>query len=252
MGKMHELLAVETAIAGNYNRDIDETLHVLGKAENFRKTSEVKKHFDADKSVLDDQKNTENVTTVPDRLAWHSGFLAKYLDVQVQKDRTNQQAKADITLDDGTVLLKDVPATTLLMLETKLGVDLRKVIAAIPTLDAGTPWVFDSSQSMWKTGPVKTFVTQKQVTPVVLYAATDKHPAQVKEVTSDVPIAAIERTIYSGMVTSGQKAELLGKLDELVAAVKKARQRANATDVVSYPKFGETLMKHLFGELKLG
>lgn len=31
MGKMHELLAVESSVTGNYNRDIGETKHVLGK-----------------------------------------------------------------------------------------------------------------------------------------------------------------------------------------------------------------------------
>lgn len=252
MGKMHELLAVETAIAGNYNRDIDETVHVLGKAENFRKTIEARTHFDASQSHLDETKATENVTTVPDRIGWHTNFLAKYLDVQVQKDLTNQQAKADIVMDDGTVILNAVPSTTLLMLETKLGIELRKVLQAMPTLDAGTPWAFDGAQGMWVTNPPKSFVTKKQVTPVVLYEATDKHPAQVKEITTDVAIAKIEKTIYSGMITSGQKADMLLKLDALVAAIKKARQRANNTDVVSYAKFGETLTKYLLNGLKLG
>lgn len=52
MGKMHELLAVEGSISGNYNRDTHETLHVLGQAKNFTKELKVKEHFDADRRLV--------------------------------------------------------------------------------------------------------------------------------------------------------------------------------------------------------
>lgn len=216
------------------------------------KETAVKRHFDAENERLDKTEQTEMATTVPARINWFMGHMSKFLDVQVQKDLTNQKSKADIILDDGTIIAKDVPATTLLMLETKLGNDLRGIFEAVPTLDAGTVWNFDASQGLWATGPTKTFVTKKTMKAVTLAPATDKHPAQVKEVVEDVPIASIEKTIYSGMLTSGQKAALLTKLDTLVAAVKKARQRANATEVVTMKDFGETLTKFFTNELKLG
>jgi hypothetical protein len=252
MGKMHELLAVESGVAGNYARDLQETVHVFGTAKNFMKEMAEKRHFDAENTKLDTTEKNEMKTTVPERFQWFSEQVVKYLDVQVQKDKTNQKAVADIILENGKVLYKDVPATTLLGLESKLGTDLRKAIIAAPTLDAGVVWNFDSAQSLYMNTPPKTFITKKVTTAAVLYPATDKHPAQVEKVVTDVPIAEINRVVYSGMITTAQKAELLSKLDELVAAVKKARQRANTTEVVSAPKFGETIMGFIFDGLKLG
>lgn len=252
MGKMHELLAVEASISGNLGRDRAETLHVLGKSENFRREVVTKTYFNAEDANLNAMTETALVTTVPDRIKWHMGFLSKYLDVQVQKDKTNQSAMADIVLEDGTVLLKDVPATTLLMLETKLGVDLRKIFETIPTLEAATKWEFNVGEGLFVTGPVSSIHTKKIMKPVILAPATEKHPAQVKESTEDVAIAKSERMIYSGMITSAMKAELLLKLDALVAAIKKARQRANQAEVVGINRFGETLTRWLISDLKLG
>jgi hypothetical protein len=251
MGKMHELLAVEKAIVGNLNRDSEESIHVLKKSSNFLKEAKSKRHFAEDDKKLDEDSQTDIVTTVPDRITWHMGHLDKFLDIQVQKDTTNQKAVADVIID-GQVILTQVPATTLLMMETKLGVDLRKVFEAIPTLDANQPWEFDSMQRLWKAEPPVTFVTKKTMKAVVLAPATDKHPAQVKEVSEDVPVAKITRTVYSGMITSAQKAELLGRLDTLVNAIKTARQRANAVEVASVKDFGEKLTGYLINELKLG
>jgi hypothetical protein len=251
MGKMHELLAVESSIAGNYGRDHSETLHVMSQAVKFRGEISEKRHFAEENKHLNVREETKAATTVPDRLQWHSGFLSKFLDVQIQKDKTNQVAKADIEID-GKVLYKDVPSTTLLMLETKLGGEFRKVLDAVPTLDSGSKWEFDDAQSLWMTNPPKTFVTKKVTVPVVLYPATDKHPAQVKEAAEDRPVAETIRTVYSGMITSAQKAVLLERLDILVAAIKRARQRANATEVVPAPKFGEVLTDFILKDLKLG
>lgn len=74
--------------------------------------------------------------------------------------------------------------------------------------------------------------TEKQVKFVTLAPATDKHPAQVKDWTEDVPVAKVETVAYSGMWTVQQKADALDRLDVLLQAVKKARQRANTAEVV--------------------
>jgi hypothetical protein len=244
MGKMHELLAVESMLSANYQRDTQETLRVLDKADNFIRSVASKRHFDEDMKRLDVTETKEMTTTVADRLKWYSGAVRKFLDSQVQKDKTNQIAKADLTVGS-TLLAKDVPATTLLMLESKLQ-DLRKVFEAIPTLPAGKVWDRDEAQNLWRTkDPEVSFSTKKTMKPVILHPATKEHPAQVEKVTEDVPIAKTERVVYSGMLTSAQKADLLSRLDTLLAATKSARQRANATDVVKQ-EIGNDIFSFLY------
>ena len=65
-----------------------------------------------------------------------------------------------------------------------------------------------------------------------MYDATKEHPAQVESITTDVAIGKITVNNWSGMLSPAQKSILLGKIDTLIRAVKKARQRANTTEVV--------------------
>ena len=249
MAKMHELLAVESSVTANFQRDLEETLKVFARPDAFRREVVSKNFFAEEDSRMNTVATSEITTTVNDRLNWFSGAADKYLDVVIQKDKTNQKAVASIVLDDGTVLAADVPATTLLALETKLQ-DFRRVFSAIPTLPSGVVWVFDSGENLWKTKePSVTFQTKKTSKPVVLYEATKEHPAQVKEVFEDVPVAKIEKNMFNGMITSAEKSDLIGRLDVLLKAVKVARQRANNVDADT-TKIGATITKFLLGSAK--
>lgn len=249
MAKMHELLAVESAVTANFQRDLEETLKVLARPDHFQKQVAQKTFFAEEDQKLNVSETKDITTTVAERLNWFSGAAEKYLDVIIQKDKTNQKAVADIALDDGTVVAADVPATTLLALETKLQ-DLRKVFVAVPTLPSGIMWEWDAAENLWKTKePVVTFQTKKTAKAVVLYEATKEHPAQVKEVFEDVPVAKITKDTYNGMLTSAQKAEVLGRLDTLLKAVKQARQRANNVDA-DKTKIGPAITKFLLGDIK--
>ena len=66
----------------------------------------------------------------------------------------------------------------------------------------------------------------------VLYKATVEHPAQIEKWEEQVPVGKYVKKVWSGMLTPARKSELLGNIDKLISAVKKARQRANATVVV--------------------
>lgn len=79
----------------------------------------------------------------------------------------------------------------------------------------------------------RTLKTERKTIPVVLYEATQHHPAQVKEVTKDDNIAAIEVTKYSGLLSAREKADLLAKLHALHEAVVKARCAANEQPATS-------------------
>jgi len=231
MGKMHELLAVESTLIGNYNRDTQETIKVFDKPDQFQRNVTKKEHFNDEDSHLNTVETKEMTTTVKDRLDWYRKSATNLFDAILQKDATNQLASADVIVE-GRTLLTGVPATTLLMLESKLQ-DLRKVYASAPTISAAVAWEWDTNENLWKTkDPMVAFSTKKTAKAVVLYEATKEHPAQVKEVFEDVPIAKVTKEAFSGMWTSAEKALVLGRLDKLLAAVKKARQRANEQEVV--------------------
>jgi hypothetical protein len=244
MGKLHELLAVEASVSGNYNRDLDETLKVMGRGDLFRRDTAKKEYFDAaEAEKLNTVETKEITTTVQDRLNWFSKAATNLYDVIAQKDATNQTATADVIID-GVTVLTGLPATTLLTLETKLA-DLRKVYESTPTLPAGIAWQRNDQQNLWEAKEgVVTFVTKKTAKPVVLYEATKEHPAQVKEVFEDVPVAKITKTQMVGMLTSAEKATILGRLDSLLQAIKTARQRANTAPVVNVA-IGNTIFAYL-------
>lgn len=61
--------------------------------------------------------------------------------------------------------------------------------------------------------------------------ATKEHPAQVDIVEVDEPVGEIRSYDWTGMLSLGQKAELLEQIDILIEAVKQARSRANEVAV---------------------
>lgn len=248
MGKLHELLAVESSITGNFNRDTAETVKVFNKPDMFSRIVTKREHFSEDDARLNTIEVKEITTSVKDRLKWYSNSVTAFFDLILQKDKTNQKATADIVVN-GEVLAKDVPATTILMLESKLQ-ELRKVFDTIPTLPAGIRWEYNENDGLYTNkDPMITFSTKKTTKPVVLYEATKEHPAQVKEVSEDIPVSKIIKETAVGMLTSLEKANILTRFDDLLQACKVARQRANTVDA-STDKFGAAIMSFLYKDLK--
>ena len=139
---------------------------------------------------------------------------------------------ADIVID-GVEVAKDVPATTLLGLESKLK-QIRQVLLAIPTLPAGIRWEPDESlgKDVWRAAhPTEKIRSLKRKKFLTVAEATKEHPAQVKEDVEEYNAGKKVRETWSGMLTSARKSEIIGNLDKLARAIKQARQRANCVDV---------------------
>jgi hypothetical protein len=81
----------------------------------------------------------------------------------------------------------------------------------------------------------------------VLYDATEEHPAQLETWSEDIPIGKFTETLWSGMLSPAEKSAKLGRIDKLLRAVKKARQRANAVDVVDVT-IGKELFNYIEGK----
>lgn len=158
----------------------------------------------------------------------------RYMDALAQKERTNQAARADLILDNGDVLLRDVPVTTLLALE-RIVADTIKLYGTIPVLAAGIEWDPDSNlgEGVYKAKPdIKRLKTKTVQKPIVLHEATDRHPAQVQLISDTIPVGEYTDQRWSSLMVPRRKMTLLARLEELQRAVKQARMRANTTQIV--------------------
>lgn len=253
MPKLHELLAIE----GPLKSQADKT-----RADLISTTFEKKRHLFQEKvetftpvadgapAVTESQLSLQ--TTVHHELEWISGIWSKALDAAFSIAEANTSARADVVLEDGkTVILKNVPATALLELEKRAS-EIQQLVAAIPTLDPAKGFVPDPDKgsNIYKAREDVRKRTQKTQIPLVLYAATKEHPAQVKEISVDLPVGTLQTQEWSGLITPAEKADMLDRAEQLGRALKAARSRANSIDVPTLngnSAVGNTLLSYVFG-----
>jgi hypothetical protein len=170
-------------------------------------------------------------------------LLTELFDITAAKDYANCNAKADVVVN-GNILIKDAPATYLLFLEKQCN-DIEKFINTIPVLDESENWDKDDNSNLYKTQPIQTHRTKKTQKPLVLFPATDKHPAQTQLVSEDVLVGYWNMIKLSGALPAPRKNELLVKVNELGKAVKFAREQANLIDAEKY-EIGKKVFEYLF------
>jgi hypothetical protein len=248
MGKLHQLLAVESDLKESLKLVMEETTKVFSsKHDLFFGSHRKYKPFDSEDNTEYPEDNSEMGSTVADRLAYTKGFVTPYIDAVLQKESTNQNAKAAIEID-GKPITGELPATFLLGLESRLK-ELRGVYKAIPTLSQGVKWepATNIGENVFKmSNPEKKLKTAKTFRHQILVEATEHHPAQVEKWDDTKDVGIYEKNIWSGLVTSATKAKLLKRIDTLIVAVKKARQKANNVDV-SKVNVAEDLFNYIHG-----
>lgn len=231
MAKMHQLLAVESDIAKTAEALATEAKATFSKADRFEGQVRKVDMFD-DARAKENTADTKAVTTtVDEKLAFVLPAIGRYYDALFQKERANQLAVADLIVG-GKTIASQVPATFLLGMEKRLNT-LRELVLTIPTLDPNLTWTENANlrKGVVQSQPIENYKTEKVVEPLVLYPATDKHPAQVKETSMDRNVGKITLVKHSGMWTVARKAQVLSRLDELIEAVKRARMAANDQEV---------------------
>ncbi len=246
--KLHELLAIDTNLENQANK-------VRGELAN---TFEKKTHLFSEKKILF-RSNEEGVppvleaqssiqSTVLKELNWLQPYLTKAIDSSYQVAEANTKARADVILEDGTTLISQVPATSLLELEKRLA-EVQSLITNIPTLDPMKGFEPDKAREggIYKAREVTKTRTKKEKKVLIKYAATIEHPAQTELIDQDTVIGTLLESEWSGLITPAQKAEYHAKVEELIRAVRQARSRANEQEVDKTKKIGQTLLGYIFG-----
>lgn len=249
MPKLHELLAVERDMKAQAEKCRTDLAETFKKKEHHftAKITQFKPYGEGEAEKIEEQLDLQ--TTVPKELKWVSEFIIKAMDVSYQVAEANTTARADVVLEDDTVLLKDMPTSALLELEKRME-ELRLFVAAIPTLDPvkGFRPDPDRGTDVFKARDIVTVRTRKVTKFQSVAKATDKHPEQIKEVVEDTPTGDIVKMEWSGMLTVAVKGDMLNKVEVLARAVKKARARANEVDIPKTGiKIGATLINYVFG-----
>lgn len=245
MPKLHQHIAIEKEIQGAAEKIKNETVKLFKAGSHFKGFVKVYTPKDDSGDPLP-REEQEVVATVPKRIDWTTRKLIAVIDHEATKDLTNMEAKADLVVD-GETIATGVPATTLLGLEKKLR-DIRSVYDLIPTLDMSNKWQpSDGEKDIYVYVPPEQYRTAKKTEAVVMAEATDKFPAQIKDVVVDRVVGTFASKHFSGAVPPGKKAQWIENIDRLIEAVKQARQEANEAEVRE-AKIGKKVFDFIHGK----
>jgi hypothetical protein len=236
MPVLHQILAVEKG-AKNRATSLLTEIHKANQKDNLFNGQTREYHpFNSDGENLAGE-NVLVQRNAPDVFKQVQKVLGELFTVTAQRDYTNCNARADVKLDDGTVLVKDAPATYLLFLEKQL-VDVRTLINEMPVLDPAYTWVLDENSNLFRSNTVESTRTVKMEAALVLLEPTKEHPGKAEKVVRDVGVGTWKTTKVSGALKTPRKSELLERVEEVLKAVKFAREQANTVEVGPTPLNG--------------
>jgi len=241
--KLNQIISVEKSIKSVTQAELTNHYQMLQKAALLSGIARTYKPKDEDGEQLPPESTKVQLKTST-VLKQTAETLTKLFDVVAAKDWANCVAKADVVVD-GTVLLKDVPATYLLFLEKQL-VDLHTFTKKLPVLDPSETWTHDTAVDCFATEAAETVKTKKIPRNHVKAEATDKHPAQVELYHEDVVVGRWKTVKYSGALPAQQVNDLTTRVEKLQQAIKFAREEANNAEAKEV-KVGAKFFTYLFG-----
>lgn len=240
--QLHSIVALHTGVSRRARDQLTKLYHDALHGPNF--SGGVREM----KALTDDVPDEPAEFTLPSLTAqkvFHriETTLIESWDLMATRDRTNQDARADVIVN-GVTLAPDVPVSTLLSLEKQL-VDLRTVINAMPVRDPSKVWSADRDQGFFRAPEVTKAKTQKVVKGAELSPATDRHPAQVQAYNTDKVVGHYISTEFSGALSTQEREILVDRVNLLINAVKFARTEAN-THPVTEMRIAADLLAYVF------
>lgn len=242
---LNQLLALKKTVAADHNEVITKGYHAIQSAPRLAGITKTYQPRDDAGEALPGESQRVQVKAAAVTTHVFDAF-ARLIDLNASLDATNQVAKADIVIEGGLVLARDVPVATLLFLEKQL-TDLATFVRKLPLLDQAEAWTpSDTEDGVWTSEPVKTTRSKKVPRNHVKAKPTDKHPEQVEVYYEDVVVGDWTTTKFSGAMSHREAASLLRRVAEVTKAVKTAREAANMATVVDL-KPGTPLMTYILG-----
>lgn len=241
--KLSQVLAVEKNVKANEQRVVTDIYHALkrtGVTDGFIK---IYTPNDDEGEQLEPQKKTIQLNT-KEALREASEAFRELFDVVATKEWGNYNNATAPLIVDGEKLIDEAPATFYLYLEKRLK-DIRALIEAVPTLDPSEQWEWDEENGIFRSHKTVTDRTKKVQKPIVLYPATEQHPAQTQLVSEDVSVGKWTTEKLSSALPPSEKKGLLRRCDKLIRAVKQAREEANSVTVES-KEVGEAIVNYIF------
>lgn len=243
MTKLHEIVAVRKGIKTRTYSDLSELHKKSQKADLYNgMTREFTPKDDDGETYPPESKKVQ--ITAAEVLQQTRKLMEESWDIEAAQEYGNLLAKADIVVD-GEVILAGVPATFLLFMEKQL-TDVRTQVEKMPTLDSDKTWNRDPNSNLFRSETVRTTKTVPVERPQVVIPPTEHHPGQWTTLKETVIQGHWATTHLSGALPFPEKEALLDRVTKLRDAVKKARARANDTEVVR-PEVAASLTKFLFG-----
>lgn len=163
-------------------------------------------------------------------------------DVTAAVDWTNCEARADVVVDDVTVI-ENAPVSYLIFMEKQL-TNLHTIVDEAAVLDSAERWTWNDEEQAWATDRTTTMRTKKEHRATVIVPPTEHHPAQVLPYQEDVPAGYWDTVKFSGALNGERRNQLLERIGTLREAVKVAREQANMVPAVQ-PKPAAAVFAYL-------
>lgn len=241
--KLHQLLAIEKGVRKRVTEGITEQHRITQDPRLLGGIAKTYKPKDENGQRYPDEVSPVTVR-YREALDIANALWAEAVNVEARKDQANLTALARVSVND-LEILPPVPATFLLFLEKQLE-NVRTFVEKIVELPAGMEWHYNAQNGLHESGERLTIRTEKVQEALVLYPATDKHPAQAQMITTDRPVGEWTTTHSHGGIPAELKREWLRKVNTLLDAVKIAREEANTIDVPEERAYGEALLRYIF------
>jgi hypothetical protein len=247
MTQLHQILAVESGVRNQSQKDLTAAHHGLQQAAMLEGLDRTYQPIKEDGEQFPPEKKLLQVR-VPDVIKETHRILEKMFDITAIRDFANTKAKADVVVD-GQTLLKDAPSPYLLWLESKLE-DLHTFVTKLPTLPTDTAWDWDPTQNCHRNRDlIKTVKTAKIEYSLVLLEPTKEHPGQAVPKVRDENVGWWTSIKYHGGLAVPVVKAMKERVEKLQKAVKMAREKANEVEVNDDLKVGGVLLKYVFGDM---
>lgn len=247
MPKLNQIIAIEKGTKTKVNKLISVVHHKLTKKDLFSGHARTFKPVDDDPTKPTGEKIPQDIMKVKYRVSdlinEAKNSWTELFNVTAMRDYGNTIAKADVIIDDKTIL-SQVPVSVLLFLEKQLD-DLNAFMSKLPSLDPGEEWEYDPNQDMFSTKPSESIKYKRVTRPLVLYDATERHPAQVKEITEDILHGMWNTIKYSTALKTQDINKYVERVEKLRKAVKFAREDANSQEL-SKKDIGGPIFNYIF------